>query len=187
MKFTFAALVTALLTPTMAFAHPGHESHSFLSGLTHPITGIDHLIMLLAFGLLVGALSLPYAKKAVSIATALASLAAGLVIGQALGFATLVEPMIVASLFVVSLALWQVCSPTTKRVNLALSSSIALLFFHGYAHGVEAAADLTQFGAGMLLSATGLMVAGLLVSRAFYSKWLSVGVATVSALFLLSA
>ncbi len=187
MKLKFAALLTTLLAPSMALAHPGHESHSFMSGLTHPVTGVDHLIMLVAFGLLVGAVSLSNSKKVVVMGAALASLAGGLVIGQALGFATLVEPMIVASLFVVSIALWQVYSPSTKRVNIALASSIALLFFHGYAHGVEAAANLTQFGLGMMLSATGLMVAGAFISRAFYSKWFSVAVASVSALFLLTA
>ena len=57
--FTIASLTTS----TLALAHPGHgshsvhESHSFMSGLTHPVTGMDHLIMLIAFGLLIGALS----------------------------------------------------------------------------------------------------------------------------------
>lgn len=59
--FTIASLTTS----TLALAHPGHgshsvhESHSFMSGLTHPVTGMDHLIMLIAFGLLIGVLSFP--------------------------------------------------------------------------------------------------------------------------------
>lgn len=187
MKLKFTVLATTLLAPTLALAHSGHEPNSFMSGLTHPVTGIDHLIMLFAFGLLVGSIPLSKLKKTSLIAIALASLVTGLGIGQVFGFLWLVEPMIVASLFVVSLALWQVFSPTTQRIPLALSSSIALLFFHGYAHGVEAAVNLAQFGAGMLLSAMGIMLFGAFVGRIVYSKWLSVGIASLSAIFLLAA
>ncbi|MGB1280659.1 MAG: HupE/UreJ family protein, partial [Vibrio cyclitrophicus] len=67
------------------------------------------------------------------------------------------------------------------------AASIGMLFFHGYAHGVEAASNLTQFAAGMGISALALMVIGTLVGRAVYSKWLSVGVASASALLILGA
>lgn len=189
MKKFAAVVLTLLLAPPMAFAHSGHDAHanSFMSGLTHPITGVDHLIMLVAFGLLIGAVAISAVKKVALVTTGLVSLVIGLLAGQALGYATMVEPLVMVSLFVVSIALWQAFSPTTKRINMALVASISLLFFHGYAHGVEAAANLTQFGLGMALSATSLMAVGALVSRAVYSKWLSVAVASVSALFVLTA
>lgn len=42
-----------LATASPAFAHPGHaETTSFLSGLLHPLLGIDHLFALIAVGLL---------------------------------------------------------------------------------------------------------------------------------------
>lgn len=185
--------ITSLTTSTMAFAHLGHgshsvhESHSFMSGLTHPVTGMDHLIMLIAFGLLIGALSFSSKIKAALIGGGLASLVVGLIAGQALGFSVIVEPAIIASLFVVSLCLWHVFSPSTKRVNSVLVASIAMLFFHGYAHGVEAASNLTQFATGMSISALALMIIGTFVGRMVYSKWLSVGVASVSAVLLLGA
>lgn len=193
---TTAGLCTftiASLTSTLALAHPGHrahsvyESHSFMSGLTHPVTGMDHLIMLIAFGLLIGALSLSTKIKAALIGGGLASLVVGLIAGQALGFSVIVEPAIIASLFVVSLCLWHVFSPSTKRVNSVLVASIAMLFFHGYAHGVEAASNLTQFATGMSISAMALMVIGTFVGCAVYSKWLSIGVASASALLILGA
>jgi len=62
-----------------------------------------------------------------------------------------------------------------------------MLFFHGYAHGVEAASNLTQFATGMSISALALMVIGTFVGRAVYSKWMSVGVASASTLLLLGA
>ncbi|MGF1847149.1 HupE/UreJ family protein [Vibrio lentus] len=187
--FTIASLTTS----TLAFAHPGHgshsvhESHSFMSGLTHPVTGMDHLIMLIAFGLLIGALSFSTKTKAALIGGGLVSLVVGLIAGQASGFSVIVEPAIIASLFVVSLCLWHVFSPSTKRVNSVLVASIGMLFFHGYAHGVEAASNLTQFAAGMSITALVLMIIGTFVGRAVYSKWMSVGVASASALLLLGA
>ncbi|GEA61253.1 HupE/UreJ family protein [Vibrio comitans] len=190
MKLKYSALLATLLTPFMAFAHPGHshhETHSFMSGVTHPVTGVDHLIMLVAFGFLIGALSWSLKKSSALVGAGLISLVAGMAIGKMLGFAAIVEPMIVASLFVVSLCLWQVFSPNTKRVNSMLAVSIGLLFFHGYAHGVEAAANLGQFATGMALSATALMTVGVFVSRLVTSKWLSVGVASASALWMLTA
>ncbi|MGY3571294.1 HupE/UreJ family protein [Vibrio paucivorans] len=191
-KLTTASLtIASLTTSTLAFAHPGHGSHSvsdphsFMSGLTHPVTGMDHLIMLIAFGLLIGALSFSTKIKATLIGAGLASLVVGLFAGQTLGFSVIVEPAIIASLFVISLCLWYVFSPSTKRVTSVLAASIAMLFFHGYAHGVEAASNLTQFTIGMSISAMALMAMGTFIGRAVYSKWLSVAVASASAALLL--
>ena len=49
-RITFTSLA---FFPLVAMAHPGHEhSHnSFISGFVHPFTGLDHLMMALAFGL----------------------------------------------------------------------------------------------------------------------------------------
>ena len=35
-----------------AFAHPGHDSNPLQDGLLHPLTGLDHLLMLLGTGVL---------------------------------------------------------------------------------------------------------------------------------------
>ena len=39
-----------ILTPSVALAHPGHGI-GFLAGLEHPLTGMDHLLAMLAIGL----------------------------------------------------------------------------------------------------------------------------------------
>ncbi|CAH6794949.1 HupE-UreJ family metal transporter [Vibrio chagasii] len=181
--------ISSLTAPTLAFAHPGHDhgSHSFLSGLTHPVTGVDHLIMLVAFGMLIGALSYSNKVKSALVGGGLVSLMVGLLVGKVLGFSVVVEPAIIASLFAVSLCLWHVFSPSTTKVNTVLAVSIGFLFFHGYAHGVEAASGLAQFAAGMGIMAFGLIVAGYFAGKALYSKWASVGVASLSALFLMAA
>ncbi len=51
-----ASLVT-LSTTTLASAHPGHGEHGLTSGLAHPITGLDHLLAMLAVGLLAAGLT----------------------------------------------------------------------------------------------------------------------------------
>src|SRR5690606_11637820 len=46
-------LLTALF-PAVAFAHPGHEMASMAAGFLHPLTGLDHLLVMLAVGLWAG-------------------------------------------------------------------------------------------------------------------------------------
>src|SRR6201995_5856255 len=49
-----ALLATALvLVPTLAFAHPGlpGHTHGFADGVLHPLTGIDHILAMVAVGL----------------------------------------------------------------------------------------------------------------------------------------
>ena len=40
-----------LLSPTLALAHPGHDHAGVLSGIAHPIFGLDHLLAMVAVGL----------------------------------------------------------------------------------------------------------------------------------------
>ena len=40
-----------LLTPALAFAHPGHGDNGLIAGISHPIGGLDHLLAMLAVGL----------------------------------------------------------------------------------------------------------------------------------------
>ena len=49
MKKLFALI--ALAAPALAFAHPGHGDSGLLNGLLHPITGLDHILAMLAVGL----------------------------------------------------------------------------------------------------------------------------------------
>lgn len=50
LKRLFGALAL-LLTPALAFAHPGHGDNGLIAGLGHPIGGLDHLLAMLAVGL----------------------------------------------------------------------------------------------------------------------------------------
>ena len=49
------ALLFTLALPVLAQAHPGHDAGvGFAAGALHPLGGMDHLMALLAVGLLAG-------------------------------------------------------------------------------------------------------------------------------------
>ncbi|KJY81913.1 urease accessory protein UreJ [Vibrio galatheae] len=188
MKKTFtslAALSSLALLSSPALAHTGHETASFSAGLTHPVTGFDHLIMLVAFGILVACVQTSTVRKTGLVISALVSMLVGLAAGQWFGGFNGVELAIGSSLFVVSGAIWQAFHASKDMLRLALTLCVGLVFFHGYAHGVEAQGAISAFAAGMMLGATALMVLGLQFGRSLSSPWLSVGVASVSALVIM--
>jgi urease accessory protein len=48
---TCLLLLSGLALSLPAAAHPGHAETGFAAGLLHPLTGLDHLLALLAVGL----------------------------------------------------------------------------------------------------------------------------------------
>ena len=88
MKKTFALFLLMLALP--AFAHPGHDSNPLHDGLLHPLTGLDHLLMLLGTGVLAAltrrSLTLPLATLAAMFGGAVC----GHLFGDVLGMETLI-------------------------------------------------------------------------------------------------
>lgn len=191
MNFSRLLILPTLFAAPAALAHPGHMAHnSIVSGMLHPLTGLDHLIMLLGLGILISRVtrflvnndSVANSNSSIKIKlslfiAALASLAIGLIAGNVIGAITGIEQIIAASIFVVALGVWNTFNhrePFTRRL---LITSISLLFFHGFAHGVEATGRLSGFGIGMLITAVAIMFVGERVSYLVASKWLGVGIA----------
>ena len=155
--FTTALALAALSAP--AFAHTGvGATHGVFAGFTHPFSGIDHVLVMLAVGILAAQLSgrayylLPLTFISMMI------VGAGLGVGGvALPF---VEIGIAVSVLVMGVLVamgWQL--PTAFA--MALVGSFAV--FHGFAHGAEMplAASGVAYGAGFVF-ATGLLhVAGI--------------------------
>ncbi|HWW73296.1 MAG TPA: HupE/UreJ family protein, partial [Duganella sp.] len=50
MKPKLTLMLLALTYGGAALAHPGHD-HGAMAGLLHPLTGIDHILAMLAVGL----------------------------------------------------------------------------------------------------------------------------------------
>jgi urease accessory protein len=158
MRKPILILSAMLLAPTAAFAHTGHgETASLFAGLQHPVSGLDHVTVMLAVGLLAAlkggrALWLwPLTFVGVMIA------------GGALGMAQvqlpLVEPAILASVVVLGLLV-------ALAVNLpiwlgALVIGVSALF-HGHAHGLEAASHGgLSYMIGFAVTTAALHLAGI--------------------------
>lgn len=108
------------------FAHPDHAPvHGLLAGLIHPLTGLDHLAMLLLLGLWMHRSGAGWRSGSVL----LTGLLAGLLYGTIGLSVSMTENLVLASVPVaVAAAVWGGSGP----VVLGLLS--ALLFLHGQAH-----------------------------------------------------
>jgi urease accessory protein len=152
LRVAFASV--AALVPTAAWAHVGAGSASgFAHGFVHPMTGIDHLLAMVAVGMLAANLG-GRALWALPL-TFLSVMAAGGALGVA-GFALpMVEAGIAASVILLGLAValqwkWPVAAA------MALVGIFAV--FHGHAHGAEMPVDASGFDYGLgFLLATALL------------------------------
>lgn len=165
----FASLAL-IAVPRLAQAHPGHPGHEFNDGLVHPITGLDHLLAMVAVGLL--AVRIGGRGLWLMPAAFLGSMLAG---GLA---ATLGLPLpggeygIMASVLVLGLLVaWTRVAPLA--VGAALVAGFA--FFHGYAHAAEmvSGGSLAPYAAGFLLSTAVLHALGIACGMAA-GRWASV-------------
>lgn len=159
-----------------ALAHPGHavSNNVFLDGLLHPLTGFDHLLAMLAVGMW-AALTHKDIRHAIwTPVSFLCLLFVGALIGLTGASLPPIEPMIMASLFVLGLLL-------AIRVSMPAWASAALVgffaLFHGMAHGSElaAGASAAPFIAGFMLSTFALHAIGLAGGFALkqHGQWLT--------------
>ena len=141
-----------------AFAHPGHYERSVAGGLAHPLTGVDHILAMLAIGLWAAQLG---GRAIWLIPTAFVSLMA---LGGVLGFngvpIPFVESGIAASVLVLGLMI-----ATAVKLPLKAGVPLVALFalFHGHAHGTELSAGMSAaaYGAGFVFSTAALHLAGI--------------------------
>lgn len=152
------ALVPAL-APTLAFAHTGvGATHGFEHGFMHPLTGLDHLLAMVAVGLLAARLG-GRALWAVP-----GSFLALMLVGGGLGMAGLdlpyVEIAIALSVVVLGGAV-ALGAPLPLAAAMTLAGAFAL--FHGHAHGAEMPEDSSglAYAAGFLLATALLHLAGI--------------------------
>lgn len=172
-----AGAIGLALISTTALAHPGHgqevAGNMFVAGLLHPLTGFDHLLAMLAVGMW-AALTHNNIRQAIwTPLSFLALLLAGALAGIAGISLPAVEPMIMASLFVLGLLL-------ASRISLPNWAGVALVgffaVFHGLAHGAElpVGVSATVFIIGFMLSTLALHITGLAGGFALkqHGQWL---------------
>lgn len=161
-------ILTAIagLVPALALAHTGVDGHAhpgFMTGFMHPLTGFDHLAVMLAVGLWS---ALAARRAGPDMLWGPLGFAVMLLVGAALGMQGVripaVEPMIAASLLVTGLLVvtrWRI----TGVAAALLVGSFAV--FHGLAHGYELAGNAHAVAtlAGMLAATVLLHATGLLL------------------------
>jgi urease accessory protein len=156
----FVVVAIAGMLPGLAVAHTGHgdAAGGLLAGLLHPVSGLDHIVAMVALGIWAAQLGAP-ALWVLPVAFPLV-VAFGGVLG-ALGVPVPgVEVGIALSAITFGLMIaLSVRAPRRIAASALLGSLVAVFaIFHGYAHGAEirASANATSYAAGFVL-ATGLL------------------------------
>lgn len=187
-KSSLALIAGSLIAPS-AFAHSNllMES-SLISGLLHPLTGIDHLLALLAVGFWAGQQHLKQ-NRLVPI-----TLFSMLLSGFFLALNGLLLPAIETGIAVSVLVLGLMVS---KVINLKSAVALPLIalfaVFHGSAHGAElGSAGVIAFATGFMVSTSLLFWAGKTladqISRTIpkLNAWAGAGIALFGAMFLVA-
>jgi urease accessory protein len=161
MKIRHVLAVPAALAATAApaLAHPGAGvTHGFTAGFLHPVGGLDHLLAMVAVGLLAAVLG----GRALWLVPA--SFVGAMVAGSLVGLTGTVLPgvelMIGASVVVLGAL---VAFGQGLPVALAMLLTGGFAVFHGYAHaaGMPAATSAAAYGFGFVLATALLHGAGV--------------------------
>ena len=152
------ALAALLVTTAPAFAHLNPDEHgSFMAGFSHPLFGLDHILVMVAVGLWAAQIG----------GKALWGVPAAFVTTMAIGFGLalsgvdlpFVEPAILASVVALGLLV-----AMAVKLDMVASAAIVAVFalFHGHAHGGElGSAGALQFGVGFVAATALLHIAGI--------------------------
>ena len=156
---TFVAVVLVLVAGDAA-AHTGQPGGAtgFVAGLLHPITGIDHLLAMLAVGMWGAQLGMP-ALWILPVAFPIV-----MAIGGALGILGVPLPHAETAI-VLSVVLLGAAIAWGRRPPLALAAALVAFFaiFHGHAHGAELPqqASAVAYSAGFVLATGSIHLTGI--------------------------
>lgn len=159
-RISFLSLIL-ILAPTMAQAHVGDHGGGFVAGLSHPVLGLDHLLAMLA----VGILSAQMGGRAIwAVPTAFVAV---MLIGGLMGIYGVpffsVELGIAVSVLALGVAL-----AAEKKLPMFWTMFAVGFFalFHGHAHGVEMPeiAAPALYALGFLVGTAAIHITGVLVA-----------------------
>jgi urease accessory protein len=144
--------------PTAAFAHTGlGGTNGFTHGFMHPIGGLDHVLAMVAVGLLAARLG-GRALWLVPLSFIAMMILGGVAGAKGLGM-PFVELGISGSILVLGFVI-----VLGRRLSTALAMALVGFFgiFHGHAHGTEMPVDVAGFayGAGFVLATALLHASG---------------------------
>ena len=165
-----------LTAPSLALAHPGHGSDlGLLDGITHPLTGLDHLLAMLAVGLWAASFN---GKARWGIPAAfIGMMTLGFIFGTNGGSIPLLEQGIAASVLIIGLA-----AAWAQRLPAVAAATVvgAFALFHGIAHGAEMHGHAVWFALGFIISTAVLHAAGFAIGTLLNQKiWLNRIIGTI--------
>lgn len=155
------ALLTALfiLVPTVAFAHPGHGPEiGMLTGFLHPLTGLDHILCMVA----VGVFAFVLGGRALILVPL--SFVGMMTVGFLLGASGMNLPFVELGIGLSSVVIGAVAaSGRSMPVTAAMGLVGLFAIFHGHAHGAEMPADAggLEFALGFMAATALLHLAGI--------------------------
>jgi urease accessory protein len=162
-QFLLTTSLLLLLASGAASAHPGHGTGSgFLSGMLHPLTGIDHLFVILSFGLMTGLWAAKRAGRLIGgfVALFVASAYLGSLGAMMAGMEALITSTVIAA------ALIMLIKPLRGNQMVIMLFGLIAAITHGYVHGVElSAAHSLSWLAGASLSITILLICAMSAAR----------------------
>lgn len=159
--------LSAAIAAGPALAHTAAERvGGFESGLLHPITGLDHVVAMVAVGLWGGVLGAP----AIWLLPVVFPLV--MAVGGALGIAGLPLPGVEAGIALSGIVLG-VMVLLAARPPLWIAAAMVGVFaiFHGYAHGAElpGSADPVLYSIGFVIATGMLHLVGVAIGQLV--KW----------------
>jgi urease accessory protein len=145
--------------PSLAWAHVGVGSTSgFAHGFVHPITGVDHVLAMVAVGMFAANLG-GRALWAVPL-----TFVTVMAIGGALGIAGIAVPFVEAGIAVSVIVLGTAVALRWKWPVAAAMALVGLFaIFHGHAHGAEMPVDASgfEYAAGFMIATALLHLVGI--------------------------
>jgi urease accessory protein len=159
MKRILSVAAVLAVSAGPALAHPGHvEASSFLTGVAHPLSGLDHMAVMIAVGLWAAL------KGGRALWVWPAAFVGLMLVGGALGMAHVglpfAEPGILASVVALGLLV-------ALAVDLPVITGAAIVgvfaLFHGHAHGSEVAENIggIEYIAGFAFATATLHLIGI--------------------------
>lgn len=161
------ALLALLLVPSLAQAHSeAGAAGGFVSGFTHPVLGLDHVVAMVAVGLWGAILGRP-AIWILPVTFPLVMAVGGVFGVMGIPFPGVEICIAMSGVLLGAMVLFAVKPPIAVAVALIAFFAV----FHGYAHGAElpAAANAVTYALGFVM-ATGLLhLGGIAIGLLF--KW----------------
>ncbi|MER9297793.1 HupE/UreJ family protein [Mesorhizobium sp. M0621] len=159
MKRASLSAILLLAAAMPAYAHVGiGTTSSFTAGFMHPLSGLDHMTVMIAVGLWAAL------KGGKAVLAWPAAFVGVMLVGSALGMLHMplpfVEPGILASVMVLGLLV-------ALAVDLPVSAGVAIIglfaLFHGHAHGTEVPenAEGLEYMAGFAVATAALHATGI--------------------------